>query len=90
MFLDLKAGAKSSQTYKDMTLHPHTYQNVCCDLLQEKTSVYTSGVCNSRFFMLGAILKVTNISFQKGITFCRSIYVKKGMKLVAFIFKHPL
>ena len=26
-------------------------------------------------------------SFQKGMTFCRSIYVKKVMKLLAFIFE---
>ena len=39
--------------------------------------------------MLGAILKATNISVQKGITFCRSIYVKKVMKLLAFIFEQP-
>ena len=37
--------------------------------------------------MLGAILKATNSSFQKGMTFCRSIYVKKVMKLLAFIFE---
>ena len=37
--------------------------------------------------MFGAILKATNSSFQKGMTFCRSIYVKKVMKLVAFIFE---
>ena len=39
--------------------------------------------------MFGAILKATNSSFQKGITFCRSIYVKKVMKLLAFIFEQP-
>ena len=39
--------------------------------------------------MFGAILKVTNISFQKGVTFCHSIYVKKVMKLHAFIFEQP-
>ena len=39
------------------------------------------------FFMFGAILKETNISFQKGMTFCLSIYVKKVMKLLAFIFE---
>ena len=39
--------------------------------------------------MVGAILKATNSSFQKGITFCRSIYVKKVMKLLAFIFEQP-
>ena len=39
------------------------------------------------FFMFGANLKVTNSSFQKGMTFCRCIYVKKVMKLLAFIFE---
>ena len=39
--------------------------------------------------MLGVILKVTNSSFQKGMTFCRSIYVKKVMKLLSFIFEQP-
>ena len=39
--------------------------------------------------MFGAFLKATNSSFQKGITFCRSIYVKKVMKLLAFIFEQP-
>ena len=39
--------------------------------------------------MFGAILKGTNSSFQKGITFCRSIYVKKVMKVLAFIFEQP-
>ena len=32
--------------------------------------------------MFGAILKATNSYFEKGITFCRSIYVKKVVKLV--------
>ena len=41
------------------------------------------------FFIVGAILKATNSSFQKGITFCRSVYVKKVMKLLAFIFEQP-
>ena len=36
--------------------------------------------------MFGAFLKDTNISFQKGMTFCRSIYVKKVIKLLVFIF----
>ena len=36
--------------------------------------------------MFGVILKATNSSFQKGMTFCRSIYVKEVMKLLAFIF----
>ena len=37
--------------------------------------------------MFGAILKATNGSFQKGMPFCRSIYVKKVMELLAFIFE---
>ena len=39
--------------------------------------------------MFGAILKATNSIFQKGMTFCRSICVKKVMKLLAFIFEQP-
>ena len=39
--------------------------------------------------MFGAISKVTNSSFQKGKTFCRSIYVKKVIRLLAFIFEQP-
>ena len=39
--------------------------------------------------MFDAIVKATNSSFQKGLTFCRSIYVKKVMKLLAFIFEQP-
>ena len=39
--------------------------------------------------MFCAILKATNNSFRKGMTFCRSIYVKKVMKLLALIFEQP-
>ena len=39
--------------------------------------------------MFGAILKGTNSSFQEGMTFCHSVYVKKVMKLLAFIFEQP-
>ena len=39
--------------------------------------------------MFGAILKATNSSFQKGMTFCRSVYGIKVMKLLAFIFEQP-
>ena len=35
------------------------------------------------------ILKVTISSFQEGMPFCGSIYVKKVMKLLAFIFEQP-
>ena len=40
--------------------------------------------------MFGTIVKATNSSFQKGMTFCRSIYVKKAMKLLALIFEQSL
>ena len=36
--------------------------------------------------MFGAILKASNSSFQKGITFCG---MNKVMKLLAFIFEQP-
>ena len=39
--------------------------------------------------MFGAILKATNSSFPKCMTFCRNRYVKKVMKLLAFIFEQP-
>ena len=39
--------------------------------------------------MVGAILKATNSSFQKSMMFFRSIYVKKVMELLAFIFEQP-
>ena len=39
--------------------------------------------------MSGVILKATNSSFQNGMTFCRRMYVKKVMKLLAFIFEQP-
>ena len=39
--------------------------------------------------MFGAIWKAWNSSFKKGMTFCRSIYVKKVMTLLAFIFEQP-
>ena len=39
--------------------------------------------------MIGAIYKVTNGALQKVTTFCRSIYAKKVMELLAFIFEQP-
>ena len=39
--------------------------------------------------MFGAILMATKSSFQKSMIFCCSIYVKKVMKLLAFIFEQP-
>ena len=38
---------------------------------------------------LSLVPLATNSSFQKGITLCRSIYVKKVMKPLAFIFEQP-
>ena len=78
-----------------MALYPHMYQNVHSNLLQKNFSkqewplykcLYLEkySVC---FFMFSAILKATNSYFQEGMTFCRSINVKKAMKLLAFIFE---
>ena len=39
--------------------------------------------------MVCAIVKATNSSFQKGMLFCLSTYMKKVMKLLAFIFEQP-
>ena len=39
--------------------------------------------------MFGAILKATNSSFQKGMTFSRSIYVKNAMKLLHSYLNSP-
>ena len=39
--------------------------------------------------MFGSILKAINSTFQKGMTFCRGIYVKKVLMLLAFIFEQP-
>ena len=39
--------------------------------------------------MFGAILRATGSSFQKGMTFCCSIYVTKVMNLLAIIFEQP-
>ena len=39
--------------------------------------------------MFRAILKATKSFFQKCMIFCRSIYVKKCILLLAFIFEQP-
>ena len=39
--------------------------------------------------VFAAILKATYGSFQKGMTFCLSIHMKKVMKLLAYIFQNP-
>ena len=39
--------------------------------------------------MFGTNLKAINSYFRKGMTFCHSIYVKKVMKPLAFIFEQP-
>ena len=80
-----------------MTLYPHMYQNVHCNWLPKNFSIQEwhlyKGLKLEKyrkcFFMVGTILKATSGSFQKGMTFCRSIYVKKVVKLLAFIFEQP-
>ena len=80
-----------------MTLCPHMYHNVYGNLLQKNFSIQEWPLYkrlqlekySECFFMFGAILKATNSSFQKGLTFCRSIYGKKVMKLLAFKFDQP-
>ena len=80
-----------------MTLYPHMHKIVNVNLLQKNASIQEwllykrpqHEKYSEFFFMFGAILKATNSSFQKGMTFCRSIYVKKVMKLLAFIFEQP-
>ena len=37
--------------------------------------------------MFGAILKATNSSFKKGMLFCLSKYMKKVIRLLAFVFE---
>ena len=39
--------------------------------------------------MFGVMLKATDSSFQKGMIFCRSIYVKKVLKVLAFKIEQP-
>ena len=40
LHLHLKVAAILSQTYKDMTLYPHMYQNVHGNLLQKNASIH--------------------------------------------------
>ena len=73
------------------------YQNVYGNLIQKNFSIQELPLYkrlylekySECFFMFGAILKATNSSFQNGMAFCHSIYVKKVMKLLAFIFEQP-
>ena len=51
---------------------------------ETKKRAHDSQIC----LMFGAIPKATISSFQKGMAFCLSIYIKKVMKLLAFIFEH--
>ena len=80
-----------------MTLYPHMYQTCVTTCFRKNFSILERPLYKGlyleknidRLFMFGAILKTTNSSFQKGMTFCRSIYVMKAMKLLAFIFEQP-
>ena len=77
------------------TLSAHVPKRVLWQFASEKLQ-YTGMALYKRlklekysecFFMFGAISKATKSSFKKSMTFCRSIYVKKPMKLLAFIFE---
>ena len=75
-----------------MTLYPHMYKNVSENFSIQEWPLYKRlqlEKYSEFFFMFDAILKVTQSSFQKGIPFCRSIFVNKVMKLLAFIFEQP-
>ena len=69
--LHLKLGAILSKTDKDMTLYPHMYQNVHCNLLKKIFSIQEcplyKGLLLEKyrecFFMFGAILKAIKSSF---------------------------
>ena len=73
------------------------YQNVHCNLIKKNFSIQEwplyKGLLLEKysecFIMFGAILKATNSSFRKGMAFCLSVYVKKVMTLLAFIFEQP-
>ena len=75
--LHLKFGAILSKTYKDMTLYPHMYQNGHVICFRKNFSIQEwplyKGLRPEKysecFFIFGAILNVTNSSFQKGMTF---------------------
>ena len=88
----------SNLPYKDMTLYPHMYENVYCNLLQNKNFSVHAWPLYKRLllekyseccFMFGVILKTTNSAFQKGMLLCLSIYIWKVMKLLVFIFEQP-
>ena len=80
-----------------MALYPHMCQNVYGNLLQKNFGIQECPLYkrlllekySECFFIFGAISKATNSAFQKGMTFCRSIYVKKVRKLLAFVFQQP-
>ena len=69
--LHLKFGAILFQTFEDMTLYPHMYQNVFGNLLQKNFSIQECHLYkrlklekySERFFMFCAILRATNSSF---------------------------
>ena len=80
-----------------MAVYPHVYQNVYCNLHQKNFSIQAwplfKWVLLEKYceclFILVAILKATNSSIQKGMLFCLCLYMKKVMKLLAFIFEQP-
>ena len=81
-----------------MKLYLHMYQRVGCNLLQknfriEKWPSYKSLLLEEYivyFFMFGVSLEATNsFFFPETYNICRSICVKKVIKLVAFIVEYP-
>ena len=73
------------------------YQRVWCNSLQKnfRTEKWPSskGLLLEEyivyFFMFGASLEATNSFFPETYNICRSICVKKVMKLIAFIVEYP-
>ena len=75
MYLKLasKIWCHMSQTYKDMTIYPHMYQNVYGNWLQKNVTIQEWPLYkrlllekySECFFMFGVILKATNSSFVK-------------------------
>ena len=56
--MHLKFGVILSQTYKDMTLSQHMYQNVCCNLLQKKLHYTPKESSNAYTFVLAFLKKL--------------------------------
>ena len=74
----------------------HLQKKTCVEIFPRNSSVYETDQHINRynsgrivFLMLGIILTESNVFFLKRIAFCRSMSLKKVMKLDAFIFNAP-